>query len=69
MKKKSKKLSVNRKGLINTIHVFSTNDQVYLKKRSDLFNKEPIVEEIIWSPINFHWEPMIALKKELKINK
>lgn len=69
MKNKSKKKDTNPEGLINTIHVFSKNDQVFIKNNPDYSDKERVEEEIIWSPINFHWEPVIALKKELKINK
>ncbi|MGB5818255.1 MAG: hypothetical protein WBG90_02130 [Saonia sp.] len=47
-------------------HVFSENDQVYLKKskkeisRFDTGNDE-------WFPINFQWMPLIELKKSLKL--
>ena len=69
MKNKSKKINTKQEGLINTIHVFSKNDQVFIKNNPDFSSKEQADEEIMWSPINFHWEPVMALKKELKINK
>jgi len=49
---------------LKTIHVFSKNNQVYIKKSNSYFlNKSPdkdiiqINEE--WLPINFQWESLL----------
>ena len=49
-------------------HVYSKNDQVYLKKSiRNLSGEDKLDNEIEWSPINFHWKPIIDLQNELKL--
>ncbi|WP_276166868.1 hypothetical protein [Zobellia alginiliquefaciens] len=47
--------------VIETQHVFSENNQVYLKNDSN--SNRLNVEE--WSPINFQWIPVTQLKERL----
>ena len=49
-------------------HVYSNNNQVYLKKSTDsLSGEDKLDNEIEWSPINFQWKPIIDLQNELKL--
>lgn len=47
---------------INTIHVYTKNNKVFLKKNTSTnnFKKEE------WYPINFQWIPIIKLQNNLK---
>ncbi len=50
---------------IPTKHVFSENNQVFLKKEKKKISME-IHDIDEWSPINFQWIPVMALHKNLK---
>jgi hypothetical protein len=54
--------------LIQVQHVYSKNNQVYLKKSTCNFSGEDKFDiEAEWSPINFQWKPIIDLRNELKL--
>lgn len=54
--------------LMQVQHVYSKNDQVYLKKNTRIFSGEDKLDnEIEWCPINFQWKPIIDLQNELKL--
>ncbi len=56
------------KKLMRVQYVYSKNNQVYLKKSTRNYSEEDkLDEEIEWSPINFHWKPIIDLQNELKL--
>lgn len=58
------------KSIIKTKHVFTKNNQVYLKmnKHDPIKNKESDNQKE-WFPINFQWIPVIELQKNLKASK
>ena len=54
--------------LMRVQHVYSKNNQVYLKKSTCNFSREDKLDnEIEWCPINFQWKPIIDLQNELKL--
>ena len=54
--------------LIQVQHVYSKNNQVYLKKSAHNLSKEDKFDnKIEWLPINFQWKPIIDLQNELKL--
>lgn len=58
----------NDSKLMQVQQVYSNNNQVYLKKNSgSLSGEDKLDNEIEWSPINFHWKPIIDLQNELKL--
>jgi|GEM_PF-1017854 len=54
--------------VIETQHVFSENNQVYLKKEQDKPTTSLGGHEQ-WFPINFQWIPVMELQNNLEINK
>ena len=58
----------NDRKLMQVQHVYSNNNQVYLKKPTDsLSGEDKLDNKIEWSPINFQWKPIIDLQNELKL--
>ncbi|MEO0507640.1 MAG: hypothetical protein AAF090_15905 [Bacteroidota bacterium] len=48
-----------RKGVgIQTRHVFSENGEVFIRTAQLVHQEE-------WSPINFHWKPVLQLERDL----
>lgn len=48
---------------IKTTHVYTKNNQVFLKNTT----KENTVENEEWYPINFQWIPLLKLQNDLKL--
>lgn len=59
MGKSTKSHCVRCNAIINTRHVYSENDQVFLKKET---NTNRFMEEE-WFPINFQWIPVLQLQE------
>jgi uncharacterized protein involved in tellurium resistance len=58
----------NERKLMQVQHVYSKNNQVYLKKSTrNLSGEDKLDNEIEWWPINFQWKPIIDLQNELKL--
>ncbi|MFC4096833.1 hypothetical protein [Euzebyella saccharophila] len=57
MKTKFSKRCVHCHDVIETRHVFSKNNQVFLKS-TDLLSND-------WSPINFQWIPVLKMREQL----
>ncbi len=51
---------------IETQHVFSENDQVFLKQEHAENNILSIKNKEGWHPINFQWIPVITLNNSLQ---
>ena len=49
---------------IQSAHVFSSNDQVFIKKCNAFSSNGKVIKinEEDWSPINFQWIPIINFK-------
>lgn len=49
---------------IQSAHVFSSNDQVFIKKCNAFSSNGKVIKinEEDWSPINFQWIPVINFK-------
>lgn len=50
-------METKKQSISKVLHIFSNNNKVYFT--SDILN------EIDWSPINFHWIPIQKLQQEL----
>ncbi|MUH38136.1 hypothetical protein D9O36_19975 [Zobellia amurskyensis] len=61
MKATNKGICAHCHDVIETQHVFSENNQVFLKNN---FTRNSTVEEE-WSPINFQWIPVVQLQERL----
>ncbi|MDO6808983.1 hypothetical protein Q4603_10185 [Zobellia galactanivorans] len=61
MKTKQKKICSHCHDVIETQHVFSENNQVFLKNNC---SNNTLTEEQ-WSPINFQWIPVVQLQERL----
>lgn len=63
-------MKLQKNNSIKTKHVFTNNNQVYLKmdKHNSLKNKKTD-HQIEWFPINFQWIPVIEVQKKLKLSK
>ena len=55
---------MKKKG-IQTKHVFSENNQVFIKNNEGFTPKN--VNEEVWFPINFQWIPVVKLQEKFKI--
>ncbi|CAM4381893.1 hypothetical protein [Zobellia nedashkovskayae] len=61
MKATNEKICPHCHDVIETQHVFSENNQVFL--RNDFTGSSSTKEE--WSPINFQWIPVVKLQERL----
>ncbi|WP_430909672.1 hypothetical protein [Maribacter sp. 2-571] len=50
--------------VIHTKHVFSVNNQVFIKELN-ADTALPAVETAEWFPVNFQWIPVIKLRKTM----
>ncbi|MEL6305165.1 MAG: hypothetical protein AAFQ20_10280 [Bacteroidota bacterium] len=58
MTNKSKNKVFSKGADIQTRHVFSQNGEVYIRTAQMVHQEE-------WSPINFHWKPVLQLERDL----
>lgn len=56
MKRRSKLFRKYGKGILPTKHVFSKNNQVFLKKDNAVSMDDICAEE--WLPVDFQWIPL-----------
>jgi hypothetical protein len=52
--------------VIETQHVFSKNNQVYLKKGNTTSPSITLKNNDQWFPVNFQWMPVMELKNNLE---
>lgn len=52
--------------VIETQHVFSENNQVYLKKGNTTSSSITLKTKGQWFPVNFQWMPVMELKNNLE---
>ncbi|MEO1487228.1 MAG: hypothetical protein AAFU57_15895 [Bacteroidota bacterium] len=58
MTNKSKNEIFSGRSSIQTRHVFSQNGEVFIRTAQLVHHEE-------WSPINFHWKPVLQLERDL----
>lgn len=54
--------------VLNSKHVFTKNNQVFIKNKACLSSGKMIkVNQEVWSPINFQWIPIVEFQEKFKI--
>ena len=57
-----------KKKAINTLHVYSKENQVFIKTKQQHSSTKKVKENNLdtWSPINFQWIPIVKLQEKFK---
>ncbi|RXP64539.1 hypothetical protein EC396_00760 [Lutibacter sp. HS1-25] len=57
-----------KKNTIDTLHVYSKENQVFIKNKQQLSSIKKIEKNNLetWSPINFQWIPIVKLQEKFK---